>query len=57
MCLIPCVDPESFVRGGLTLMFFFVLFFNEGKEVPNSTISRPSLADDGPTLNNGLVAL
>ena len=29
----PCEDPESFVRGGSTLMFFFFIFLlvDEGK--------------------------
>ena len=29
----PCADPESFVRGGLTLAFFFVICFlvDEGR--------------------------
>ena len=57
--------PESFVRGGPTLMFF-----DEGRERSSTTISGPSSArqqnaimafrwhaDDGPTLNAGLVAV
>ena len=60
--LLAYADPESFVRGGPTLTMFF---FDEGKEEPNITISRPLsihqrnailmafcwLADVGPTLN------
>ena len=38
-----CADPESFVRGGPTLTTFFQLF-DEGREDPNTTISRPSSA-------------
>ena len=71
----PCVDPENFVRGGpkLTTFFFFFSFFlvDEGREYPNTTISRPSSvrqrnailmafrcrANDGRTLNAGLVAM
>ena len=64
-----CADPESLARGGPTLTTFFSSFFSdEGKEDPNSTTSWPSSArqrnaifkwraDDGPTLNAGLVAL
>ena len=58
-----CADPESFIR-----LTFLV---DEGREVPNTTISGPSLArqgnaiemafrwhaDDCPILNAGLVAL
>ena len=43
----PCTYPESFVRGGPTLTFFFFLFsflVDEGREDLNTTISRPSLA-------------
>ena len=42
VCQSACADPESFVRGGPTLKFFFV----EGREDPNQTnitISGPSL--------------
>ena len=68
----PSADPESFFRGGPTLTtFFFVFLVAEGKEDPNTTKSGPSSArqrsailmafrwraDDGPTLNAGLVAL
>ena len=41
----PCADPESFVRGGPTLMFFlfFVSFLlDEGREDPSTTICAPS---------------
>ena len=52
-------------------MFFLFFLVDEGREDPNTTISGPSLAqqrnaikmafhwraDDGPTLNAGLVAL
>ena len=51
--------------------FFIFFLVDEGRKVPNTTISGPSLAcqrnaikmafrwraDDGPTLNAGLVAL
>ena len=61
-------DPESFVRGGPTLTtFFFFFYFDEGWKDQNTTIAghrRPASemafrwrADDGPTLNAGLVAL
>ena len=66
-------DPESFVRGGPHLITFFCLFFlvDEGIEDLNTAINGPSLAhkrntiemafrwraDDGQTLNAGLVAL
>ena len=66
-------DPESFVRGGPTLISFFFLFFlvDEGRLDPNATKSGQSLArqrnaiksvdlwrvDDDPTMNAGLVAL
>ena len=60
--------PESFARGGLILTGFV---FDERREDPNSTKSRPSSArqqnailmafgwqaDDGPTLNAVMVAL
>ena len=63
-----CGDPESFVRGGPNLTRFFL---DEGREDPNTPISRPSSArqpntietafhwraDGGPTLNAGLLAL
>ena len=61
-----CAHPEGFVRGGPTLYFC-----DEGKEDPDTTKSRPLFsrqqnaikmafhrrADDGPTLNAGLVAI
>ena len=64
-----CQDPESFVRGGRIFFIFFLV--DERREVPNTTISGPSLArqrttikmafrwhdDDGPTLSAALVAL
>ena len=41
-----CADPESFVRGGILLTMFFVVFFLvvEGIEDPNTTLSGPSSA-------------
>ena len=43
--VLPCADPESFVRGGPTLTKFdFHLFLDEGREDPNTTINRPSSA-------------
>ena len=58
----PCADPESYVRGGPTLIFLV----DEGREDQNTTIGGPSSArqrnafcwraDNGPTLNAGLVA-
>ena len=65
-----CADPESFDRGGPTLMGFFFLL-DEGREDPNTTLSGPSWthqlnaiksvihlrADDCPTLNAGLAQL
>ena len=55
------MDPESFVSGG-PIFFIFFLLVDERREVPNTTISVPSLAfrwraNDGPTLRAGLVAL
>ena len=42
---IACADPESFVRGGLTLTRFFCCFLvDEGRKDPNTTISGPSSA-------------
>ena len=53
---IPCSDPESFVWGDPTLktfFYFFILllfiFVDEGRENPNTTISRPSSAG-GPMI-------
>ena len=68
-CILVWADPESFVRGVPTLRFFFKVY--EGRKDPNTTISVPSWAcqqnaiymafcwraNDGPTLNAGLVAL
>ena len=59
--MITCTDPGSFVRGGPFLTFFFFLV-DEGREDPNTTTiaGQPALrwcAEDGPTLNSGLVAL
>ena len=34
----PCADPESFVRGGLTLTFS-VFKLDEWREDPNTTLS------------------
>ena len=48
----PCADPESYVRGCPTLIFLV----DEGREDQNTTIGGPSSADNGPTLNAGLVA-
>ena len=44
--ILKCADPESFVRRGptLTTFFFNYYFFDEGKENPNTIISRPSSA-------------
>ena len=36
-----CADPESFARGGPTLIIFLVY---EGRNDPNTTISGPSSA-------------
>ena len=58
--------PESFVRGGPTLTFFFLV--DEGREDPSTTIiiGGPSSAhretsrrraNDAPALNAGLVAV
>ena len=54
-------DPESFARGGPTLMGFFLVSFS----LVRGRIQIPPLAghhwpwrpDDGPTLNADLVAL
>ena len=62
-----CADPESFVRGGPTLTFYFCFLFfsDEERNDSNTTISGPSTArqrnaiqiafrwraDGGPTLN------
>ena len=40
-----CPDPESFVRGVRIWRVFLLLFLvDEGREGPNTTISRPSSA-------------
>ena len=39
-----CVDPENFVRGGPTLMFWGVFLVDKGYVVANSTISVPPSA-------------
>ena len=54
---LPCADPESFARGVPTLLTMFI--FDEGREDSNSTRRGPFRwrADDGPTLNAGLVVL
>ena len=67
-----CADPDSFARWGPTTTTFYVCFLvYDRKEYPNTTVSGPSpasrgnafqmvfrwRADDGPTLNSGLVAL
>ena len=66
------MDPESFVRGGLTLTtFFFAVFFvDKGEEglvyhYKRAIVGLPEKrhlaflwwADDVPTLNAGLAAL
>ena len=45
------MDPEKFVRLGPTLGFLFVYLVDEGREDPDTTISGPSLADDGLIFN------
>ena len=51
-----CADPESFVRGGPILTALFLVY--KWRDDPNNTISGPRWhADDGTTLNVGLVAL
>ena len=66
---LPCADPEIFISRGPTLTTFFFFFLggggggvDEGRKNPNTctTISGMAFswqADDGPTLNAGLVAL
>ena len=40
-----CADPESFIRGGPTLTFFFVFVLgDEGREDPNTTEGESSSA-------------
>ena len=53
----PCADPESFVRGGLNLIIFFI---DEEIKDPLSLQKgnhRSASGVDGPTLNAVLVAL
>ena len=46
--------PERFVRGGPNLTFSFkYILVDEGRGGPNTTISGPSSADDGATVNAG----
>ena len=53
-----CADPDVFVRG---VQLFVEFLVDEGRKDRNTSISGPSSArqraDDGPTLNDGLVAL
>ena len=58
-----CADPDSFVRGGPTLTFFFVLFFCFVFKFMRGNMIQIALkatfrcrADDGQTLNAVLVA-
>ena len=60
ICADSCADPESFVRGGQ--LVFFLCLADKGREDPITPKSGPSMAfrwraDDGSTLNAGLVAL
>ena len=41
---IRCADPETFARGGATLMFYVVFLVDEGRKYPNYTKIGPSLA-------------
>ena len=63
-----CADPESFVRGGPTLTtFLFSLMRGDIIQIPllaghqwpasETPMAFRWRADDGPTLNDGLVAL
>ena len=54
--LIPCADPENFVRGGPTLITFF--FVDEGREDQNTIKSGPLSARQRNTiyLNGVLLA-
>ena len=52
-----CADPESFVRGGPTLTTFLV---DEGRGSKDQNTTKMAFrwrANDGLTLNDGLVAL
>ena len=44
MTTIACADPESFVRGGPNLTFFFCFLVVDGREDRNTTLSGPSSA-------------
>ena len=49
-----CADPERFVRGGPNLTFSFKYnLVDEGSGDPNTTLSGPSSADNGATVNAG----
>ena len=63
-----CADLERFVRGCPNLIrcffFFFLFLVDKGIEDPNTIIMKWAIsmafrwqADNGPTLNAGLVAL
>ena len=61
-----CADPESFVRGGPTLTTFFFSLMRGGRvQIPLIAGNQRNAilmafrwrADDGPTVNAGLVAL
>ena len=52
---VPCADPDSFARRGPTLKTFFLI--NERREDPPQYAAFRWRADDGPTLNAGMVAL
>ena len=59
-----CADPESFVRVRPTLDLTTFLLRGEMTKIPSSARQRNAIsmafrwpADDGPTLNAGLVAL
>ena len=58
-----CADPENFVSLGRTLTTFFLVDPNTTKSAPSLVRQRNAIemalrwrADDGPTLNAGLVA-
>ena len=49
-----CANPERFVRGGPNLTFSFkYILVDEGRGDPNTTLSGPSSADNGATVNAG----